>query len=354
MTVDSSCSEKRANPLSTINCHLSTDLMSDVLITENITGAAMDRLRANFDCVFAPELWQQPDRLQAMIADFRALIVRNQTQVTRELLTAASRLEIIGRAGVGLDNVEVQAANERGVVVAFTPEQNANSVAELVIGLMLALARMIPAADRDTKAGGWNRQRFTGLEIIGRTLGLVGFGRIGMSTANKARALGMDLIAYDPFIDSEGLRVLELRAQMTTLDDLLARADFVSCHLPATRDTVNLFTYERFCQMKASAYFINSSRGDVVDEAGLLRALQEQKIAGAALDVRAKEPPTGSVFSAFDNVILLPHIGAFTSEGQARVVTAVCQDIAAVLNGKAAKNFVNFSRPKTTGKSLQT
>lgn len=320
--------------------------MPDVLITENIIGAEMDALRASFDCTFEPELWKQPDKLQSMIADYRALIVRNQTQVTRQLLSAAKKLEIIGRAGVGLDNVDVQAANDHGIVVAFTPEQNANSVAELVIGLMLSLARMIPAADRDTKAGGWNRQRFTGIEIIGRTLGLVGFGRIGASTASKARAFGMDIIAYDPFVDPESLRVMELRAQMTTLDEVLERADFVSCHLPATRETLNLFSYERFCQMKSSAYFINSSRGDVVDEAGLMRALQEKKIAGAALDVRATEPPANNAFSALENVILLPHIGAFTREGQARVVTAVCKDVAAVLRGEAAKNFVNFSRPR--------
>lgn len=320
--------------------------MPDVLITENIIGEEMDKLQQSCDAVFEPELWKAPDKLAAMIGDFRALIVRNQTQVTRELLAAATKLEVIGRAGVGLDNVDVAAANERGIVVAFTPEQNTNSVAELAIGLMLSLARMIPAGDADTKAGGWKRQKFTGIEIQGKTLGLIGLGRIGASTAAKARALGMDIVAYDPFVDSESLKAMDLRARMLTLDEALGQSDFVSCHLPATAETIRLFNYEKFCLMKPGAFFINTSRGEVVDEDGLLKALQEKKIAGAALDVRAKEPPAPSPLAEMDNVILMPHIGAFTNEGQRRVVTAVCKDVMAVLQGGAAKYFVNFSKPK--------
>ncbi|MFN0120457.1 MAG: hydroxyacid dehydrogenase [Blastocatellia bacterium] len=319
--------------------------MPDVLITENINGAAMDALRAEFDAAFEPDLWKQPDRLFAAVAACRALIVRNQTKVTRELIAAALKLEIIGRAGVGLDNVDVQAASDHGVVVAFTPEQNTNSVAELVIGMILSLARMIPAADRDTKQGGWNRQRFTGTEIIGRTLGLVGLGRIGLCTAAKARALGMEIMAYDPYVDPEGLGPMQIRAQMRGLDDVLAQSDFISCHLPATKDTIGLFSYERFCRMKPGAYFINTARGDVLNEEGLLQALRENKIAGAALDVRAQEPPAPGPLTELDKVILMPHVGAFTVEGQTRVVNAVCHDVAAVLRGKPARNFANFNRP---------
>lgn len=320
--------------------------MPDVLISENIPGEEMDKLIASCDAVFEPELWKAPDKLTAMIGEFRALIVRNQTQVTRELLAAATKLEIIGRAGVGLDNVDVAAANERGIVVAFTPEQNTNSVAELAIGLMLGLARMIPAGNADTKAGGWKRQKFTGIEIQGKTLGLIGLGRIGASTAAKARALGMDIIAFDPFVDSESLKAMDLRARMLTLDEVLSQSDFISCHLPATAETVRLFNYEKFCLMKPGAFFINTSRGEVVDEDGLLQALQEQKLAGAALDVRAKEPPAPSPLAEMENVILMPHVGAFTHEGQRRVVGAVCRDVMAVLQGGAAKYFVNFSKPK--------
>lgn len=320
--------------------------MPDVLISENIPGEEMDKLIASCDAVFEPELWKAPDKLTAMIGEFRALIVRNQTQVTRELLAAATKLEIVGRAGVGLDNVDVAASNERGIVVAFTPEQNTNSVAELAIGLMLGLARMIPAGNADTKAGGWKRQKFTGIEIQGKTLGLIGLGRIGASTAAKARALGMDIIAFDPFVDSESLKAMDLRARMLTLDEVLSQSDFISCHLPATAETVRLFNYEKFCLMKPGAFFINTSRGEVVDEDGLLQALQEQKLAGAALDVRAKEPPAPSPLAEMENVILMPHVGAFTHEGQRRVVGAVCRDVMAVLQGGAAKYFVNFSKPK--------
>ncbi len=320
--------------------------MPDVLISENIPGEEMDKLIASCDAVFAPDLWKEPNKLLAMIGDFRALIVRNQTQVTRELLAAATKLEIVGRAGVGLDNVDVAAANQQGIVVAFTPEQNTNSVAELAIGLMLGLARMIPAGDADTKAGGWKRQKFTGIEIQGKTLGLIGLGRIGASTAAKARALGMDIIAFDPFVDSDSLKAMDLRARMLTLDEVLGQSDFVSCHLPATAETARLFNYDKFCLMKPGAFFINTSRGEVVDEDGLLQALQEQKLAGAALDVRAKEPPAPSPLAEMENVILMPHIGAFTHEGQRRVVSAVCRDVMAVLQGGAAKYFVNFSKPK--------
>ncbi len=321
--------------------------MPDVLITENILGAEMDALRAKFDCTFEPDLWKQPEASQSIIGNYKALVVRNQTQVTRELIIAGTRLQIIGRAGVGLDNVDLPAATDHGIVVAFTPEQNANSVAELTIGLILALARKIPAADRDTKAGGWKRQQFTGIEILGKILGVVGFGRIGVSTATKARTLGMDIIAYDPFVDAESLKAMEVRARMTGLEDVLQQADFVSCHLPATKSTLNLFDESKFALMKPSAYFINTSRGEVVNEDALLRALQAGKIAGAALDVRWQEPPEPSPLAELDNVILLPHIGAFTTEGQTRVVNAVCKDVAAVLRGEAAKNFANFSNPKS-------
>ncbi len=319
--------------------------MPDVLITENIIGEEMDQLRQSFDAVFEPDLWKQPDKLREMLPQFRALIVRNQTQITRELIEAGTKLEVIGRAGAGLDNVDLQAATDHGVVVAFTPEQNTNSVAELAIGLIFALARMIPAADTGTKKGGWDRQRFTGIEVLGKTLGVVGFGRIGASTAMKARALGMEIVACDPFVDAESLKAMELRARMTSLEDVLGEADFVSCHLPATKETMEIFDYEKFRLMKPAAFFINTSRGEVVDEDGLIRALQEKKIAGAALDVRQKEPPANSLFAEMDNVLLTPHVAAFTQEAQQRVVASVCRDVSAVLLGGSARYFANFDRP---------
>ena len=323
--------------------------MPDVLISENITGAAMDALREQFDTVFEPELWRQPDRLLAVIPAFRALIVRNQTQLTRALIEAGTRLEIIGRAGVGMDNVDLDAANECGIVVALTPEQNTNSVAELVIGLLLSLARMIPEADRDTKAGGWNRWRFIGTEISGKTLGVVGLGRIGSSTAVKARALGMEIIAYDPYVDPESLRAMEVRARLTSFDEVLTRADYVTAHVPENTETRGMFGAEQFERMKPGAFFINAARGGVVQEAALLQALQAKRIAGAALDVRQQEPAQPSAFDELPNVILVPHMGAQTHEAQRRVVTAICRDVAAVLRGEEARNFANFSKPGRRG-----
>lgn len=320
--------------------------MPDILISENITGAALDALHGEFEVVFAPDLWRQPEQLLERLPEFRALVARNQTQITRALLAACPRLEVVGRAGVGMDNVDLDAANEFGIVVALTPEQNTNSVAELTIGLILALARMIPEADRDTKAGGWNRWRFIGPEISGKTLGIIGLGRIGSSTAAKARALGMEIVAYDPYVDPESLRAQEVRAKLTSLEEVLARADFLSLHLPENAETRGMFGSAEFAQMKPGAYFINAARGGVVQEAALLQALEAKRLAGAALDVRQQEPAVPSAFDALPNVILLPHIGAQTPEAQRRVVNSIARDVAAVLRGAAARNFANFSQPR--------
>jgi D-3-phosphoglycerate dehydrogenase len=320
--------------------------MRDVLVTENVVGAEMDALKRCFDVTFEPELWKSPEKLKAAVGEYRAIIVRNQTQVNAELIAAGKKLAVIGRAGVGLDNVDVKTATEAGIVVAWTPEQNSLSVAELALGMMLSLARMIPAADRSTKSGKWERQRFTGTELYGKTLGIVGLGRIGFLTAQRARAFGMDIIAHDNFISPDSALVVESRAKLVGIDELLEQSDFISCHLPKTPQTVNFFDGAKFARMRPSAYFINTSRGEVVDEEALVRALQNKRIAGAALDVRAKEPAAPGPLYEMDNVLVTPHVAAFTAEGQDRVVTAVCKDVASVLRGEPARNFVNFPRPK--------
>ena len=323
-------------------------MTADVLFTENISGPPVDELKERFSVSFQPDLWKNPDALLAAVSTVRALVVRNQTQVTPKLIAAAERLEVIARAGVGLDNVDVAAASAAGVVVAFTPSQNSLSVAELTIGLMLGLARKIPAADRHVKGGGWARQNYMGMELHGKTLGVVGFGRIGFLTARRAAAFGMDVLAYDPYVDPDSLNLTEVRPRMMELDELLSAADVVTCHLPSTPQTGRLFNYERFCRMKPGALFVNVARGEVVDEDGLVQALREKRIAGAALDVRETEPPAAGPLSEMDNVILTPHIGAFTHEGQRRVVASVCRDVTAVLRGEPAANWVNFARPART------
>jgi len=306
----------------------------------------MDALQAELDVAFEPQAWQDPARLAEAVRGARAWIVRNQTQVTAELIAKAKRLEIIARAGAGLDNIDVAAATSAGVVVASTPSQNSLSVAELTLGLMLALARNIPAADRHVKSGGWDRLRFLGGELFGKTLGVLGFGRIGFLTARRAAAFGMHVLAYDPYVDPDSVPVVESRAILAELDCVMADSDFVTCHLPGGKETRGLIDYARFLRMKPTAFFINVARGEVVDEPGLIRALEEGRIAGAALDVRAQEPPGASPLDRMENVILIPHVAAFTREAQHRVVASVCRDVRAVLSGGEAVGYVNFPKPK--------
>jgi D-3-phosphoglycerate dehydrogenase len=321
--------------------------MPEILITENLSGRGIDELKKRFDVRIAPDLWNDRAALIEAVGGpaLRALIVRNQTRVDEELLDAARGLAVIGRAGAGLDNIDVPAASARGIAVVATPDQNSISVAELAVGMMLALARHIPPADRDTRNGGWARQRFVGAELYGKTLGVVGFGRIGFLTAMRARAFGMEVLVHDTFVSPDAATIVQARADVVGLDALLQRSDFVSCHLPSTAQTKGLFGRERFACMKRSAFFINTSRGDVVDEAALTQALESGTIGGAALDVRAVEPPARSRLCDLDNVVLTPHIAAFTHEAQRRVIDAVCGDVQALLTGGRPANLMNDPAP---------
>src|SRR5665213_4556651 len=315
--------------------------MPDILLAENLRGAAVDALRSRFDVTFMPELWKYPAKLLDCIDGHRAIIVRNQTQVTAALLKAGKKLVVVGRAGVGLDNVDVDAATQAGILITSTPDQNAISVAELAIGLMLSLARMIPAANLDTKNGNWNRLQYVGTELYGKTFGIVGAGKIGYLTARRAQALGMKVLASDPFISRDNILLSELNAELVSLDDLLARADVVSCHLPATAETQCIFNAERFAKMKPTATFLNTSRGEVVVERDLLDALKSGGIAGAAIDVRMVEPPCAGELEQMPNLNLTPHIADVTHEAQNRVMKAICVDVTRVLEGKSAQNAVN-------------
>jgi len=314
--------------------------MPDVLISENISGPAVDALGSKFNVEQLPELWKDPKALMARANHCRALIVRNQTQVTREVLAAAPRLIVIGRAGIGLDNIDVESASKAGVIVTYAPEQNTISVAEFCIGLILSLARMIPQANCETKRGQWNRQSSVGTELYGKTLGIIGAGKIGCLTAKRAQGFGMKLVAYDPFVDPDSVSFSELNGELVELEDLLARADVVSCHVPVTPQTRGLIDRNRLKRMKKSAFLINTSRGEILHETDLVDALKNQTIAGAALDGRASEPPAANELEKLSNVILTPHIAAFTHEAQTRVVRAVCEDVSRVLEGKCAKNAV--------------
>jgi D-3-phosphoglycerate dehydrogenase len=321
--------------------------MIDILISENISGPYVDALSSRFQVSRQPKLWEDQAALLKAVETARVLLVRNNTQVTGEVLCAGKRLIAIGRAGVGLDNIDMEAASKLGIVVTFTPDQNSISAAELTLALVLALTRKIPNATVDTSGGGWNRQKFLGMELYGKTLGIIGAGKIGYLVAARARAFGMNILAYDPFLSPDNVLLCELRAELVELDDLLARADVVSCHVPGSPKTDGLINKERLARMKSTAYFVNTARGQVVVEEDLIEALRTGKIAGAALDVRLQEPPKDSELNRMPNVILTPHIAAFTNEAQSRVTHAVCGEIARLLDGKPATNAATkFSVPR--------
>lgn len=319
----------------------------DILISEELTTPAVERLKGQHKVVSDGSLWKNGERLKTLLGEARTLMVRNQTLVTADLLAAAPKLIAVGRLGVGLDNIDVEAASKLGIVVIAPLDANATSVAELTLGLILALARKIPLADRSTKAGGWDRKGCMGIELEGKTLAICGFGRIGRLVAARARAFGLRLMVFDPFVDSSSPGLRETGAVLRQrLEDVLAEADFVTTHSPLTKDTRHLFSERTFAAMKRGAFFINTSRGGVVDEAALLAALRSGHLGGAALDVREIEPPEGKVGFETMDVLLLPHLGAATTEAQTRTFETVAADISRLLRGEAAVSFVNFARPK--------
>lgn len=318
-----------------------------ILICEDVTGTGIDRLKGKYQVQYEPDLWKKIPELEEKIRGYDGLIVRNQTRVNASLLSKAKTLRIIGRAGAGYDNIDVPAASQEGVVVAFSPEENAVSVAEQVFALLLSLARKIPAADRSTKSGGWERKKYHGLEILGKTLGILGLGKIGFRVALRARAFGMRVLAHDAYLSSTSLQVTESGATLVSFERALTESDFLSIHLPLNPETQGLLNGEALKKMKPTAFLINTSRGEVLVEEDLARALKQGQLAGAALDVRAKEPPSAeSALNGLDNVILTPHTAGLTYEAQEKVVSAVAEDVDRVLSGAAALRFVNFPLPR--------
>jgi D-3-phosphoglycerate dehydrogenase len=318
-----------------------------IVISEDVTGSGIERLKQTYDVHTDPNLWKNIPQLAAALKDCAAFIVRNQTKVTGELLAGARSLQVVGRAGVGYDNIDVDAASKAGVVVAFSPEENAVSVAEHVFGLFLALARKIPGADRSVKGGGWERKKYHGTELLGKTLGVLGLGKIGYRVALRAKAFGMRILAHDAFLSATSLHVTESGATLVTIEALLAESDFLSVHLPLNAKTRGMLNREAFAKMKPTAFLVNTSRGEVIVEKDLAQALQEGRIAGVGLDVLEKEPPgKDHPLYGFENVILTPHTAGLTYEAQEKVVEAVAEDVDRVLQGLPALRFVNFPLPK--------
>ena len=312
-----------------------------VLISDQLSPAAAQIFSTRgVDVDFQPTLGKHPDKLAAIIGEFDGLAIRSATKVTAEILAAAPRLKVIGRAGIGVDNVDVPAATARGVIVMNTPFGNSVTTAEHAIALMFALAREIPAADASTQAGKWEKNRFMGVEITGKTLGIVGCGNIGTNVATRAVGLKMRVIAFDPFLSTE--RAATLGVEKVELDELLARADFITLHTPLIPQTRNILSQENLAKTKKGVRIINCARGGLVDEEALRQALDSGHVAGAALDVFVTEPATQSPLFGRSNVVCTPHLGASTAEAQETVALQVAEQMSDYLTRGAVTNAVNF------------
>ncbi|MDR2946986.1 MAG: hydroxyacid dehydrogenase [Candidatus Adiutrix sp.] len=297
-----------------------------ILISEKIDAICPKLFQeAGFEVDYRQGL--SPAELVEIIGDYDGLVVRSAVKVTAEALAkGAPRLKVVGRAGAGVDTIDVDAATKAGVLVMNTPGQNANGVAELVLGLMLSLVRHIAVGCAALKAGRWEKSRLAGTELRGKTIGLVGFGAVGRRAGALAQAFGMTVLAYDPFLNDE--QITAGGAQPRRLDDILRESDFVSLHLPKTKETANLIDRAALDKMKPTAALINCARGGLVDEAELAAALREGRLAGAALDVFAEEPPAaGHPLLALDNFVGTPHLGASTAESQVNVAEAVARQM---------------------------
>ena len=305
-----------------------------VLVREKIADAGVELLRAHFDVDVDTD-----SPLEEIVDRYEGLIVRSATKVTADVIARASRLKVIGRAGVGVDNVDVDAATRRGIVVANAPESNVVSAAEHTIGLLLALARNIPQAHAALTAGRWERSKWGGVELADKVLGVLGFGRIGRQVARRALGLQMKVVAYDPFVPAERFR--ELGVESATFDEVLARSEFLTLHLPLNDETRNAVNTEAIARMRDGVRIINAARGELVDEAALIAALESGKVAGAAIDVFAKEPYDGALLQA-PNVVVTPHLAASTEEAQDRAGMIVAEQVVAALEGGLVTNAVNI------------
>lgn len=316
--------------------------MTDVVVTEGVWGAPLEQLSTELSVHRDADSWQETDRLAGVVGDAGALIVRNRTQVTRELLLACDGLKVVGRAGVGLDNIDVEAADELGVVVVAPLGANAVSVAEHSLALALALARKLVPLDRASRAGGWDRS--PGRELAGRTWGVLGAGATGRACARLARALGMNVVGYDPYLRPDHPELAALDMPLVELEEVAASADVISCHLPGTAETNRLLGASFFSAMRGDALLVNVGRGEVVDEEALYAALVAGEIGGAGLDVRACEPPGPGGLETLDNVVLTPHVAGITAESQLRILEILADDTRRILGGDPATHAVGSRR----------
>ncbi|AJT41264.1 phosphoglycerate dehydrogenase [Psychromicrobium lacuslunae] len=310
-----------------------------VLLAEELSPATVEALGPDFEI----RQTDGADRAQLLsaITDVDAILVRSATQVDAEAIAAAKKLRVIARAGVGLDNVDIKAATQAGVMVVNAPTSNIVSAAELTVGHILSLARHIPAASSALKAGEWKRSKYTGTELYEKKIGIIGLGRIGALIAARLQAFETQILAYDPYVTSA--RAAQLGVQLVTLDELLEQSDFITIHMPKTPETVGMIGPEAFKKMKNSAYVVNVARGGLIDESALYDALQTGEIAGAGIDVFVKEPSTDLPFFGLDNVVVTPHLGASTDEAQEKAGVSVAKSVRLALAGELVPDAVNVA-----------
>ena len=306
-----------------------------VLVREPIAEAGLELLRSRFDVVEDAD-----SDLAEIIGGFEAVVVRSQTTIDAALIERAGRLKVIGRAGVGVDNVDVDAATRRGILVANAAESTVDSAAEHAIALLFALARNVPQAHAALTAGSWDRERFTGIELAGKTLGVLGLGRIGRQVARRALGLGMRVVAFDPFVAAERFRELGVEPA-GSLDDVFAQADVVTLHLPLNPETRGVLDADAFARMRDGVRIVNAARGELVDEEALEAAIRSGKVAGAALDVFATEPYAGPLLE-LPQVVVTPHLAGSTTEAQDRAGIVIAEQVAAALDGELVRNAVNI------------
>ena len=313
--------------------------MFRVLIADKLSPAAVAIFeRHGLEVDVKPGL--SPDEQKAIIGDYDGIAIRSATKVTRDLLSAAGRLKVVGRAGIGVDNVDIEAATEAGVVVMNTPFGNSVTTAEHAIAMMMALARQLPAADRSTRAGKWEKSRFVGVELSGKTLGVIGCGNIGSIVANRAQGLKMRVIAFDPFLSPD--RAADIGVEKVELDQLLERADVITLHTPMTEQTRNVLSAENLQRTRKGVRIVNCARGGLVDEAALAALIETGHVAGAALDVFAEEPAKESPLFSLDDVIVTPHLGASTAEAQEQVALEIAEQMSDYLLKGAIINALNM------------
>jgi D-3-phosphoglycerate dehydrogenase / 2-oxoglutarate reductase len=312
-----------------------------VLVSDRLSETAVQVMRDRGLAVdYEPELGADKDGLLARIGGYDGLAIRSATKVTDKLLSRAERLKVVGRAGIGIDNVELAAATSRGIVVMNTPFGNAITTAEHTVALMMALARQIPEADHSMRAGKWLKNRFIGVELYSKTLGIIGCGNIGSIVAERAIGLRMKVIAFDPFLSPE--RAIEFGVEKVTFEELLRRADFISLHTPLTDKTRNIIDAAAIARMRRGVRIINCARGGLLVESALIEALRSGHVAGAALDVFETEPPTDNPLTAMEQVVMTPHLGASTSEAQENVAVQIANQLADFLISGAVSNALNM------------